>query len=244
LTTCKVFFRPTAIARRTKQKGFSSPVYLDLMQKVNTGSISGFTNEQFFKEHGPRFAKEVITETLFVLEILLRLIKKIDASGICFPSFRRDLRSYLALSQVMLDIQDDPVLITPIDEPLFQKEIFGKLIPRLKSAFPHQAETLVGAYHLLLSEENTNKIFGDAFKSLEEIAQGVSGNSSLLLNDEKQLTKAFPSLHGVTKKLIKFLADHRGDKGGHGGEGPPRDQMRFLLYKIESSPSCICMNKP
>jgi len=226
------FFHPLMLKRRAETKLESSENYLNILEP-NTDPLARVDLiHQFKNQHLPLFERAGIRDTLCVLEDFLRLVKEIDTSGNCFPSIRKDLRSYLALTQVMLDIQDDPVLITPMDEPLFQKEIFGKLMPRLKSAFPHQAETLVGAYHRLLNEENTNKIFGDAFKSLEEIAQGVSSNPSLLLNDEKQLTKAFPSLHGVTKKLIKFLAEHRGDEGGHGGKGPPRDQMRFLLLLV------------
>jgi len=171
-----------------------------------------------------------IRETIFILEVFLQKIY--ERSPAFFSTLRRDLRQICVFCGLMLDIQDSPVRIILIDEPLFQKEVLGKLLPRLQLNFPQEAQNLVEAYHQLVTESDTNKIFGNAFKALEVIGRTISGNPSLMLSDNIQVKKAFPGLHPTTIKSVLNLAAHRGDEGGHGGKAPPINQMRYLLLHV------------
>ena len=79
-------------------------------------------------------------------------------------------------------------------------------------------------------DENT--VFTNAFKALEELAREMTKNGKLMLNKQKDIRKHFPALHSTTVKTIMNLADHRGDKGGHGRKGPHPLEMRYLLFTI------------
>ena len=71
---------------------------------------------------------------------------------------------------MMLDIRSTPPLIIPIEDPLLQKEVLDRLLPRLAAHFPDQEKDLVHAYHDLVQGVDSDKIFVLAVKALEEIA--------------------------------------------------------------------------
>lgn len=165
---------------------------------------------------------------LTVLESVLRLVQKTPG----FSELRADLRRYLGEAQIMLDIIEKPAKIVPMEETLLQKEVIDRLLPRLANRFPQQEKDLVKAYHDLVQGVDTDAIFVLAVKALEEIARKVSGRPTLTLDDYKNLKAAFPNLHPTIHTTILKLTAHRGDKGGHGRQGPPPHEMRYLLFSI------------
>jgi hypothetical protein len=172
--------------------------------------------------------KVLVLKRLTVLESVLRLVKETPA----FPPLRAILRKYLAEAQIMLDIKEADGRIVPMEEPLFQKEVIDRLLPRLANQFPKQEEDLVNAYHNLAQGGDTDTIFVHAVKALEEIARRVSGRPNLTLETDKDLKAVFPDLHPTIYITITKLAAHRGDKAGHGRQGPPLHEMRYLLFSI------------
>lgn len=165
---------------------------------------------------------------LTVLESVLRLVQGRPN----LSELRADLRRYLAEAQIMLDIAETDGRIVPMEEALLQKEVIDRLLPRLANRFPQQEKDLVKAYHDLVQGVDTDAIFVLAVKALEEIARQVSGNPKLTLDDHKDLKAAFPALHPTIHTTILKLAHHRGDKAGHGRQGPPPHEMRYLLFSI------------
>lgn len=170
----------------------------------------------------------LVLKRLTVLESVLRLVKITPA----FPPLRDSLRRYLAEAQIMLDITEADGKIVPMEEPLFQKEVINRLLPRLAKQFPQQEQDLVKAYHDLVRGGDADTIFLLAVKALEEIARGVSRRPKLTLETEKELKAAFPGLHPTIYITITKLAAHRGDKAGHGRQGPPHHEMRYLLLTV------------
>ena len=80
---------------------------------------------------------------------------------------------------------------------------------------------------------DTNTVFGNAYKALEELAREISGQKNLELSDRASLEKHFPKLHPTIRETIIKLAAHRGDEGAHGRKGPDEYEIRYLLF-------CIC----
>ncbi len=172
--------------------------------------------------------KGLVLKRLTVLESVLRLVK----ATLAFPKLRDILRKYLAEAQIMLDIAEEDGRIVPMEEALLQKEVIDRLLPRLTNRFPQQEKDLVKAYHDLVQDVDTDTIFLHAIKALEEIARNVSGRPNLTLDDFNKLKSAFPDLHSTIYITINKLAAHRGDKAGHGRQGPPLHEMRYLLFSI------------
>lgn len=172
--------------------------------------------------------KALVLKRLTVLESVLRLVKATHA----FPPLRENLRRYLAEAQIMLDIKEVDGRILPMEETLLQKEVIDRLLPRLSVRFPRQEKDLVRAYHDLVQGVDADAIFVLAMKALEEIARQVSGRPNLTLETDKDIKAAFPALHPTIYTTITKLAAHRGDKGAHGGQGPPPHEMRYLLFSI------------
>lgn len=172
--------------------------------------------------------KELVLKRLTVLESVLRLVKETPA----FPQLRGILRKYLAEAQVMLDIREADGWIVPMEEALLQKEVIDRLLPRLANRFPQQEQDFVKAYHDLVQGGDTDTIFVHAVKALEEIARRVSGRPNLTLETVNDLKAAFPDLHPTIYITITKLAAHRGDRAGHGRQGPPPHEMRYLLFAI------------
>lgn len=202
------FFSPEAIAYRVRSRAIEDRQSTDAM-----------------------FAQMVIEERLEVLQsflVLLPAYQKVDV----LPSVIRDIKRFAADSNVWLSIQGSPPTLVPLEEPLLQKEVLERLLPRLEAKFPERAADLVRGYHDLLKGEDTNTIFGNAFKALEQVARELSGITQLQLTDKGALEKAFPHLHGTIRETITKLAAHRGDEAGHGRKGPDEYEIRYLLLNI------------
>jgi hypothetical protein len=175
-----------------------------------------------------KYYRPLFVQRLGVLEVLIRMLPKgISASD----EFMQDLRSFFAEAEIMLDIDADTRSINPIEEPLLQREIIDTLMPRLKSRFPDRARELINAYHDTLSGKEFDDIFIRAFKTLEEIARGITNDSKFEFN-EKNLRTYFPKIHKTIHATIVKLDAHRGDKGGHGKASPEPHEMRYLLFSI------------
>ncbi|MGD9728593.1 MAG: hypothetical protein AB7G68_16490 [Nitrospiraceae bacterium] len=184
------------------------------------------------KEKRSLYQQPVIRQRLTVLEECLRLIGLEPNAARALPSVVCDIRRYMAETGIPFDIASDPVLIRPLDEPLLDGQVIQRLLPRLAERYPDLESDLVKAYHDLLQGMDTNTVFGNAFKVLEELTNRLTGDKILLSND-RALQRHFPKLHGTIHTTIIKLASHRGDEGGHHRQGPDQHEMRYLLF-------CIC----
>jgi hypothetical protein len=173
----------------------------------------------------------VIAERLEVLQSLFVLLPQHQKQN-AMKSLVRDIRRFAADAGLLLDLRGDPPTVVPIEEPLLQKEVIDKLLPRLEEKYPKRAADLIKAYHDLLKGIDTNTVFGNAFKALEELARQLSGETTLELNDRQALERCFPKLHGTIRETIIKLAGHRGDEGAHGRKGPDEYEIRYLLFSI------------
>lgn len=167
-------------------------------------------------------------EVLQSLLVLLPIHQKHNA----LPAVVRDIRRFAADTGVLLNVKGDPPTLLPLEEPLLQKEVLDRLLPRLEADFPERAADLIKAYHDLLKGVDTNTIFGNAFKALEELARQLSADPKLELTKESELRRHFPKLHGTIQVTITKLAAQRGDEGGHGRLGPDEYEIRYLLFSI------------
>ena len=113
-----------------------------------------------------------------------------------------------------------------------QREVIERLLPTLHLRFPERAQDLISGYHDLLGGKDTNTVFGNTFKGLEELARQLPGNDKLMLNKPEEVQKHFPQLHPTIIKTIANIANHRGDEAGHGRKGPDQVEMRYLLFQI------------
>jgi hypothetical protein len=183
------------------------------------------------QEHKDKDPLRPILDRLEVLQsflVLLPLHQKHNA----LPSVIRDIRRFAADAGVLLNVKGDPPILVPLEEPLLQKEVLNRLLPRLEAKFPERAGDLIKAYHDLLKGVDTNTIFGNAFKALEELARQLAADPKLELSRESELRKHFPKLHGTIQVTITKLAAQRGDEGGHGRLGPDEYEIRYLLFSI------------
>lgn len=183
------------------------------------------------QERGDKDPLRPILDRLEVLQSLLLLLPLHQRHN-ALPSLVRDIKRFAAESNVWLNIHGSPPTLVPLEEPLLQKEVLGNLLPRLEEKFPERAADLIKAYHDLLKGVDTNTIFGNAFKALEELAREISGNTKLELSDASALGKHFPKLHGTIQLTITKLTAHRGDEAGHGRKGPDEYEIRYLLLSI------------
>ena len=163
------------------------------------------------------------------MEALLRLLPP-GSGGL--QDLIRDIRRLFVEAGMLLDLRDIPPLIVPLEDSLLQQEVVDRLLPRLAARFPDLEKDLIRAYHGLVQGVDANTIFGNAFKALEEVARRITGDQTLLLSEEKGLRKYFPLLYPTVYATINKLAAHRGDKAGHGCQGPPPHEMRYLLFSI------------
>lgn len=172
----------------------------------------------------------LIAERLEVLQSILLLLSKSKQNNV-LPGLVRDIQRFAADSNVFLTIDGNPPTVMPIEEPLLQREVIDRLLPRLQAKYPDRATDLIGAYHDLLKGTDTNTIFGNAFKSLEQLAREISG-VKIELSNRQALEKHFPKLHTTIRDTIIKLAGHRGDEGAHGRKGPDEYEIRYLLFSI------------
>lgn len=194
----------------------------------------------------------IVIERMGVLESLLRILpspitdklkpatsrQELYRQALPIPSpqsvtdkLKQDIRKLFVEAKIMLDIKGEPPLIVPMDEPLLQREVIDKLLPRLEAQFPEREKEFVKAYHDLIGGRKLDEVFLEAFKTLEEIARSLTKDTSFEF-DPKNLKKYFPKLHGAIHESIKRLAGHRGDKASHGKSAPEPYEIRYLLFTI------------
>lgn len=171
----------------------------------------------------------VLRERISVLEALFSILPKEKSETVSL--LKRDIKRFFAEAGIMLDIKEDPPLIVPMEAPLLQKGALDNLLPRLASQFPDRAKELVKAYHDTIAGKNLDSVFSEAFKTLEEIARSITGDSSFMF-DKPHLSRHFPALHPTIHDTMIKLAGHRGDKGGHARSAPYSHEIRYLLFSI------------
>lgn len=212
-----------------------SKSFQKFISKENHRSIPGwfgdyFTNSCVVKRPSP-YGNTRLTSTeedrVGVLEVMLKLLPKGDG----LSELVRDIRSYLVESQIMLDIDVETLEIKILEEPLLQKEVIDKLLPRLSVRFPERADGLVKCYHGLLEGKDFDSIFIDAVKILEDIARGLVGDSKFEFK-RGCLKDYFSGLHPTIHESMLKLAAHRGDRGAHGKDAPKPHEMRYLLFTV------------
>src|SRR6266487_360821 len=169
-------------------------------------------------------------ERIATLEALLQILPKEEKEA--FRLLLRDLHRAMAESGINLKIDEQELVVLPLEEPLLQQEVVDNLLPRLAERFPDRAMELVKAYHDLVQGVDGNTVFGNAFKTLEAIAQGVKSDKNVALYERSSLEKNFPNLHPTIRETILKLASHRGDEAGHARKGPDPHEMRYLLFAI------------
>lgn len=172
------------------------------------------------------FSRFTYEEKLGVLEIILRMlpIEVIAPIG-------RDIRRALAEAGIPLDLSGNPPAFVPLDEPLLQREVIDRLLPRLEARFPQRAKELIAAYHGLISREKPGDIFLAAFGTLEGIARELTGDKEFMF-DTSSLNRHFGNLHKTVHITMIKLAGHRGDNAGHGRADPGAHELRYLLFSI------------
>lgn len=173
----------------------------------------------------------LIPDRLEVLQAILILLAQ-QQNHNALRALERDIKRFSAESRLLLDLKGNPPTLVPIEEPLLQKEVIDKLLPRLESTYPDRAADFTKSYHDLLKGVDTNTVFNNSFKGLEELAREISGNRKLELSERPALEKTFPKLHGTIRETIIKLAAHRGDEAGHGRKGPDEYEIRYLLFTI------------
>ena len=165
-------------------------------------------------------------EKLGVLEIILRMLP-IEV----IPPIQQDIRRALAEAGIPLDLAGVPLAFVPLDQPLLQREVIDRLLPRLEARFPQRAKELIAAYHGLISREKPGDIFLAAFGTLEGIARDLTGDTKFVF-DAAALNKHFGNLHKTVRSTMIKLAAHRGDNAGHGRADPAAHELRYLLLSI------------
>jgi hypothetical protein len=230
-----VYFSPVTIEEEANSNTGKDPEeencrrlrYVDPNAYVKALAIEQSTKPARYAAHW----HDLIAERLEVLHCIFVLIHQ-DQKNNAMRLLVRDVRRFAAESGVLLDVKGDPQTLVPMEEPLLQKEVINRLLPRLEAKYPERAEDLIKTYHDLLKGVDTNTVFGNAFKALEQLAREISGDKKLELSDRQALEKSFPMLHGTIRETIIKLAAHRGDEAGHGREGPDEYEIRYLLLTI------------
>jgi hypothetical protein len=231
------YFASETISTEAKERTAEDPEYKEYKR------LSALDNPTAYKKafeieratHPKRYVahwRDLIAERLEVLQSIFTLLLLQGRKPGALKSLVRDVRRFSADSGVLLDVKGDPPTLVPLEEPLLQKEVLDRLMPRLEAKFPNLATDLIKAYHDLITGVDTNTIFGNAFKALEQVARDLSGVTQLQLSDRGNLEKAFPQLHGTIRDTIFKLAAHRGDEAGHGRKGPDEYEIRYLLLSV------------
>ncbi|MEW6684228.1 MAG: hypothetical protein AB1451_15130 [Nitrospirota bacterium] len=101
----------------------------------------------------------------------------------------------------------------------------------MAAKYPARAQELIEAYQRLLKGDKPDEIFAGAFKTLEELARSMAGDSKFEFK-KTDLTKYFPQLHPTIHERIAKVAAHRGDKASHGRSAPSQHEIRYLLFEI------------
>jgi hypothetical protein len=118
-----------------------------------------------------------------------------------------------------------------LDEPLLQAGVIDNLLPRLAQRHPEGAKELIECYHRVVGGSSLDSVFGEAFKTLEEIARKETGNPSFIF-DERNIAKHFPKVYPAIQATLVKLAAQRGDEGAHGRRSPDPHEIRYLLFAV------------
>jgi hypothetical protein len=233
------YFAPETISNEAQERTLKDPQYEKHKGSllINSRNIEAYKKELAIQTeaYSKRYVvhwRDLIADRLEVLQSFFILLLQQGRNPVAFESLVRDVRRSAAECSVLLDVKGEPPTLVPVEEPLLQKEVLDRLLPRLDAKFPERATDLLKAYHDLLKGEDTNTIFGNAFKALEQVARELSSITQLQLSDRGALEKAFPHLHGTIRETITKLAAHRGDEAGHGRKGPDEYEIRYLLLSI------------
>ncbi|MBX3319811.1 MAG: hypothetical protein KF890_08010 [Nitrospira sp.] len=232
------YFASETISTEAKERATKDPEYkeykrLQYARDNSTEYKKAFEIERatHSKRHDTHW-RDLIAERLEVLEAIFVILPQQGRKPSALKELVRDVRRFSADSGVLVDVKGDPPILIPLEESLLQKEVLDRLLPRLEARFPDRAADLIKAYHDLLKGVDTNTVFGNAFKALEEVARELSSVPQLQLSDQGALEKAFPGLHGTIRATILKLAAHRGDEAGHGRKGPDEYEIRYLLLSV------------
>lgn len=231
------YFDPETIAGKIAERLANDPEEKEVRKHDITSDRKAFTKAIATRDSTRpnrvrAHRRDLIVERLEVLQCLFVLLQH-DKKNDALKLLIRDVRRSAAESNILLNIKGDPPTLVPIEEPLLQTEVLDRLLPRLEATYPERAADLIKAYHDLVKGVDTNTVFGNAFKALEELAREISGVSKLELSERPALEKSFPQLHGTIRDTIIKLTAHRGDEGAHGRKGPDEYEIRYLLF-------CIC----
>jgi hypothetical protein len=213
---------PTPLQKRFAEHRAGHPIGGPELEEAQRASKE--TRERRLAHHSAAVALERFT----VLESLLRILPQGTKA---LASLVKDLRRFMAEASVMLDIRGDPPIIVPLEEPLLQSQVLDRLLPRLSSQYPERAKELIKAYHDTLQGDSLDSVFLEAFKTLEEIARSVTGESQFMF-DKQSLSRHFPKLHPSIHATMIRLSGHRGDVAGHGRKAPEPFEIRYLLFAV------------
>ncbi len=173
------------------------------------------------------YNRTILQTRLTVLESLLTIVP----AGIGREKLIADIKRIFINSGVSLDIEGDPPLIVPLDQPLLQRGVLNNLMPKLSKGYPDRAQELIEAYQKLLKGEKLDEIFVGAFKTLEALARSLTGDAAFEFT-AANLKKYFPNLHPTIHVTIAKLAAQRGDEGAHGQDAPEPHEIRYLLFAV------------
>lgn len=172
-----------------------------------------------------------IAERIATLEALLRTAIRLGCNADFLLTLIADINRFCAAKRVPLNIRVQPLAIVPIEELLLQQNVIDPLLARLETRWPERAKELIVAYHDMLAGKPLDEVFGNAFKSVEEIARALTGDQRFEFSDG-DLYRYFPLLHPTIKATIGKLRAHRGDEGAHGRKAPDPYEIRYLLFQL------------
>ncbi len=173
------------------------------------------------------YYSEIYRDRLTVLESILISLNHSE----WVADLISDIRRFFAEASLLLDIQGMPPEIIPMEEPLLRDAVINNLLPRLYKLYPERATELVDSYHRTLTGDSLDSVFISAFKSLEEIARALTGDSNFKF-DRTFLKKYYSLLHPTIHDTMIKLSAHRGDEAGHGKSSPDVHEIRYLLFSI------------
>lgn len=172
-----------------------------------------------------------VAQRLATLEAIFYTVIRTGGNADAVSVLAADIRRFCAAYHVPLDIRGEPPRIIPMEERLLQESVIDPLLSRLEAQWPQRAKELVTAYHDMLAGKPRDEVFGDAFKSLEEIARSLTGNNTFEFS-AGDLQRHFPEIHATIRATMVKLREHRGDEAAHGRGAPDAYEIRYLLFQV------------
>lgn len=172
-----------------------------------------------------------IAERVAVLEAVFRTVMTLRGNEAGLYALVADLRRACAAKHIPLDIRGHPPQIVPLEEQLLQQNVVDPLLARLAARWPERARELIGTYHDMLTDKPPDEVFGNAFKTVEEIGRSLTGDPTFEFSDA-DLKRWLPTMHPTIKATISKLRAHRGDAAAHGRKAPTRSEIRYLLFHL------------